>query len=204
MTLNCSGDGPWDKTPVRSLASPGRDLGTSPGVRLPGAPSVGAVPEAQQVQGMPYLVGEAIGTHGLEVQVGLEQLQEAVVDLLQKGHVWGYLRAPLGLSQHTFWGYPSLPPHPRLIPARKSLSTGHISAHGSTSRCPQGWEQAGTVCQRVLGLAAAPGILHESHFPELPLPPQSCRVTPALGRETPTKRCLRFTWQCWNLNLTLE
>lgn len=32
---------------------------------------------------MPYLVGEPIGAHGLEVEVRLEELQVAVIDLLQ-------------------------------------------------------------------------------------------------------------------------
>lgn len=90
VTLSWCGARLWDKTPFWSLASPGRDLGTSLRVC---APNVVTVPRAQV---RPYLVGEAVGTRGLEVQVGLEQLQEAAVDLLQKGHVWGDLRTPLG------------------------------------------------------------------------------------------------------------
>lgn len=83
-------------------------------------------PKAQLAQVRPYLVGEAVGTRGLEVQVGLEQLQEAAVDLLQKGHVWGYLRTRLGLSQDT-----SQPPS--ASQARKSFSKGHVCADGSAT-----------------------------------------------------------------------
>lgn len=91
---------------------------------------------AQHTQVRPYLVGEAVGTRGLEVQVGLEELQEAAVDLLQKGHFWGYPRTHLGLSQDIFGVILGHLPASLCIPAWKSFS----KTHGSISRCSEGWQ----------------------------------------------------------------
>lgn len=77
---------------------------------------------------MPYLVGESIGAHRLEVQVGLEQLQEAVIHLLHKTHILGFISGHLP--------HPSFPLHLTLVCAWEShrlLSKGHhpITAGGS-------------------------------------------------------------------------
>lgn len=73
---------------VKSLLGGGQHSPRS-GVSL-SCPILSCPPSAPSLAVPPYLVGEPVEAHGLEVQVRLEQLQVAVVHLLQKTQTfWG-------------------------------------------------------------------------------------------------------------------